>query len=327
MRVVAVTGRAAALVVAARALLFLAALSLVGLSLRMTVRSESAGGATAERFSCPMHPEVTSTEAGECPICKMALERVGREGKRTGSSASCESVQPRLPTRAGATAPDAPLQGPASPLGRTWLPETFPASRPGRTSDGPALATPRWKTTNDAVRAPAWVETADRLSALLYRDELVGLRSRERGIFFRALTPRTPIAVELDDESPKRWDASTVLVHFVFTRPKGDRGAKEPEPWRTGDVGFLELEPRSRDLLLVPESAILRSGNGSHVLVAESDETFTRRPVELGRARKGFAVVVGGLGETDRVVVGNAFFFDARRAPESVVEAVAGVGP
>jgi hypothetical protein len=326
MRAAKTTGRAAALVVAARVLLLLAAVSLVVLSLTMTVRHGAADAAAVERFSCPMHAEVTSTEAGECPICKMALERVG-EGKRKGSSASCETAPDRLPTRAGATAPEAPSLGPPSPLGRTWLPATFPASKPGRPSDGPPLATPRWKTHSDAVRAPAWVEAADRLSALLYRDEVVGLRSRERGAFFRSLSPRASIAVELDDEEPKRWDASTVLVHFVLVRPKGERGAKEPEEWRTGDVGFLELEPRPRELLFVPESAILRSSNGSYVLVAGTDETFARRPVELGRARKGHAVVVSGLSEADRVVVGNAFFFDARRAPDSGVEAVAGVVP
>jgi heavy metal-binding protein len=326
MRAAKTTGRAAALVVALRVSLLLGALSLVVLSLTMTVRREPAGAA-AEHFSCPMHPEVTSAEAGECPICKMALERVGRNGKRNGSSASCETAENGLPTRAGVTAPEAASQSSASPLGRTWLPETFPASRPGRPSDGPALATPRWKTYTDAVRAPAWVEAPDRVSALLYRDELVGLRSRERGAFFRALSPRSALGVELDEAAPERWDASTVLVHFVFVRPKGERGAKEPEPWRTGDVGFLELEPRPRELLVVPESAILRSSTGSYVLLAGTDETFSRRPVELGRARKGHAVVVGGLSETDRVVVGNAFFFDAHRAPESGVEAVAGVGP
>lgn len=27
-------------------------------------------------FVCPMHPEIMSEEAGTCPICKMALEKV-----------------------------------------------------------------------------------------------------------------------------------------------------------------------------------------------------------------------------------------------------------
>lgn len=33
----------------------------------------------AAAFECPMHPEVTSSTAGRCPICKMALEPVARD--------------------------------------------------------------------------------------------------------------------------------------------------------------------------------------------------------------------------------------------------------
>jgi hypothetical protein len=322
------TRRGRALVLAARALLLLVALSLVVLSLTIAGRSEPARGAAVEPYSCPMHSEVTSTEAGECPICKMALEPVARDGKRKASSASCETPHDPSPARVVSTGTTAPAPGPASPLGTTWLPATFPAAQAGRPSDGPALAAPRWKTSIDAVRAPAWVEAPGRLSVLLYRDEIAGLKSREAGEFFRALRPRAPIAVELAEEPPKRWDDSTVLVHFVPARPKGARPAGEPlVEWRTGDVGFLELGPTERELLFVPESAILRSREGSYVLVAASDEAFVRRPVELGRSRRGHAVVISGLSDTDRVVVGNAFFFDARRTPERGVEVVAGVGP
>ncbi len=50
----------------------LAAAVAIGLGGRQADRA-----ATAVRYACPMHPEVRAGAPGECPICRMALERVG----------------------------------------------------------------------------------------------------------------------------------------------------------------------------------------------------------------------------------------------------------
>jgi hypothetical protein len=315
--------REALLVLVGRLVLLLGAVVLLLVSLR--VLAGHGENAESAAFSCPMHPEVVSDEAAECPICKMALERVGSAHDRR-SAVACETSGDRSLVAPSAVSSAATGVAP-SPLGVTWLPETHPptARSPSPTA---ALGTPRFRTFSDAVRAPSWVEAPDRIAALLHRDDLVGLTSRERGTFFRALAPRTPIDVRLGADPPEPWDGSTVLVRFVAVPAASARPAGESEnPWRAGDVGFLELEGRQRDLLVVPESAVLRSSEGAYVLVASPDGSFVRRSIELGRARRGLAVVVSGLGERDEIVVGNAFFHDARVPPARSPSAVAGVGP
>jgi hypothetical protein len=318
--------REAVFVLAARGALLLVALTLVVVSLTSARRSDTRAAAS-EAYSCPMHAEVTSSRPGECPICKMALERLGGKDDRSGPSHEVADARSATTRRTPITL--AEIASSRSPNGATWLPETFPAPEPARPSDGPALATPRYRTFQDAVRAPAWADAPSRFAVLLYRDELVGLKPGERAAFFRAAAPRMPVEVELDDTPSKLWDSSTAIVHFVLSSGKravaGQAAPADACP--VGAVGFVEIEPRARALLVIPESAILRSREGAYVLVASEGDSFVKRPVELGRARRAHAVVLSGLGETDRVVVRNAFFLDPGREQERDLEAVAGVVP
>jgi hypothetical protein len=372
---------AALLVVGARMLLLLAAVALALAGVAVAVRDESKIGAVNDRYYCPMHPEVTATAAGQCPICKMELEPEGKS-KASGPNgtesaehpADCPMHPKRAPT-AGATHvcpmhPEITANAPgkcsickmalvpvrekklelpagvvpalASPpaiphssssfaTGVTWLPETHPPAERTRPSDRPVTDRPKRRVFVDDVRAPASLESPERLSAVLYRDELIGLSPGERGRFFSARAPRVPVEVRLSDESPTPWDASTSLVRFVVEPTKtapGNRDADRtlPSP-RAGDVGWLELERRPRELLVFPESALLRSSEGPYVLVPDaSGKTFTRRPMQIGRILRGHVVVLSGLLESDRIAVSNAFFIDAEQGGERT-EPIAGVGP
>jgi membrane fusion protein, copper/silver efflux system len=46
---------------------------------------------SAAVFFCPMHPQVRSDKAGECPICHMALERVGNERTTVTANGSSDA--------------------------------------------------------------------------------------------------------------------------------------------------------------------------------------------------------------------------------------------
>lgn len=63
--------------------------------------------------------------------------------------------------------------------------------------------------------------------------------------------------------------------------------------------------------LMVPEQAVLHSGDRSVVIVAKGDGLFEPRDVHLGRANEGMEEVLHGLTLGDRVVTSSQFLFDS----------------
>lgn len=169
-----------------------------------------------------------------------------------------------------------------------------------------------------SVRAPAWLETQGRVTAVLRNDELGGLSPGEHAFFFRAAAPAEGIDVRLTAEPPAPWDGSTSRVRFRFDARASGLGR--------GGVGWVELAARPRKLLVVPSSAVLYSPEGPYVLAAGADgRTFSGRRVEIGRVSRGLAVVLSGLREGEGIVVGSAFSWDAERRLQPQHEATAGV--
>jgi multidrug efflux pump subunit AcrA (membrane-fusion protein) len=170
------------------------------------------------------------------------------------------------------------------------------------------------------VRAPAFIESEDRILAVLRKDELIGLSPEEGAWFFRATAPRERIEVQLAVEPPAPQDPSTVRVH-LHPAP----GAPKLRP---GQTGWVELATRSRELLLVPSGAVLYSAQGPYVLVAGADNrTFVTRQLEIGSVSGGFAVILSGLQEGERIAVGSAFSLDAERRLEAERQLSAAVMP
>jgi len=156
------------LLLASRVILLVAAAAAVVIAFAAT-RAHESPGAPAVQYSCAMHPQVTSAKPGECPICRMALERV-----RT------------------AAAPADPRAADAAPF-RSSYDVMWARPRPA----------PR------EMRAPAWVDDDGDVVALFYNDEIAALDAGERGELASSRAPGSVWTVRLTDAPPVRRDEAT----------------------------------------------------------------------------------------------------------------------
>ncbi len=188
----------------------------------------------------------------------------------------------------------------------------------------------------EQVRAAAWLGTDGLGTAVLYEDDLVGLQPDEPAQFFGGSAPNMGIDVQLLPEPPSSVDASTSKVRFrlvaAASAPSLAAGSR--------DVGSLQIRSHARELLVVPASAVLYSGQGPYVLAAASCEgTFSKRLVQIGRildsgyvggragSTAGAIVILSGLSEGERVITANTFFLDAERRLQAARGSGDGVMP
>jgi len=174
--------RVATRVLATRlALVAIAAGGLVVAVVARRVGNDPAAAAASAQpsFVCPMHPEVTSSSPGDCPICRMRLEPIANT--------------------AGAATEPAALQL------ATVAPEL-------RAFD--AVSRVKRFETSQEMRCAAWAESPDAGIALVYKDQARLLVPGEEGQFSSLSAPGPGIAVRVGNEPPEPWDGSTVRVRL-----------------------------------------------------------------------------------------------------------------
>jgi len=254
--------------------------------------SSSSGGNA--RYVCPMHPEVTAPEAGQCPICFMSLQMVGAgfktprdETMAMGDVSAVENIRKHK-----------------------IIDFVRPHSLPFELRE---------------VRGPAWIDGDGKIVAVLYKDEIRALAADERGFFSLTRDPKVKVAVRRTADPMTPWDGSTSQLRFEI-EPAVSTRMSPARRFDGGEAGWLEVPARSREVLGVPTSAILQSPDGPYVLTPSSVGGFERHPIEIGEtfARQGFAVVLSGLRPHDHVVARAAFFLDADRRLGGGVDAEVG---
>jgi len=164
---------------AGRVALLVAAAAAVVIAFAARRTDEGAGGrgsGVTVQYTCAMHPQVTSPGPGECPICRMALERA-----RTAAAP------------AGPRAPD---------------------DVPFRSSYDVMWARPR--PAPREMRAPAYVDVGDGfVVALFYNDEVAALDTGECGVFSAGATPGASWPVRFAGKTPTAWDDATSAVRLA----------------------------------------------------------------------------------------------------------------
>jgi hypothetical protein len=273
-------------VVAFRLALLLLAAGAVTAALVISAR-DTPGTQSGARYVCPMHPEVSSAVPGQCPICRMALELVDR-GHGAGSSERGD-----MPGMADMTAVENIRKHKIIDFVRTRS----------------LLFELR------ELRGAAWVDADRTISAVFYDDQIDALAADDQGTFTLTRAPQVTFTVRRTDAPPERWDRSTSRIHFRLDAGAGARAGATTNPLGPGQVGWVELARRPREVLAVPASAVLQSPEGPYVLVPGQGVGFEKRPIEIGETflKQGFAVVLSGLHAHDRVVSKATFFVDSDR--------------
>ena len=244
--------------------------------------------AAAVRYACPMHPEVRAGAPGECPICRMALERVGHPATSATRANSAENAD-------------------------------FAAVENVRRHN--IIDFVRYRSLlvpSRELRGPASVGADGDVTALLYDDEIAALGETELATFTSTAAPGVELPLRRMAGSAERWDRSSARIRF---RPVADRAGP---PLAAGEAGWVELAPRPRQILAVPASAVVQSPEGPYVLASTgSGFNFEKRPIEIGETflKQGLVVVLSGLRVNERVVGRATFFLEAdRRASAPTAE-------
>ena len=97
----------------------------------------------------------------------------------------------------------------------------------------------------------------------------------------------------------------TVMVRTVVENP--DRKLK---PAMLASMRIIESP---RELLVIPEEAVVREANRDYVYLAEADNRFLRVPVELGPEMGNVRPVLAGVSVGQHIVVSGAYDLDNER--------------
>jgi hypothetical protein len=236
---------------------------------------------TSSRYICPMHPDVITTEPGQCPICRMALEPA-----RTSS----------------------PMAMPAS--AELSMDADWRAVENVRRHDVVDIVRTRSLLFDlRELRGPASVESDGSISAIFYNDQIMALSAGEVGSFSPAAEPNAAVSVQRTAGNESPWDSSTSRIRFELRSAAAQNG---PPP---GTVGWLELPRKQRQVLTVPTTAVLHSSAGPYVLELTEGFHFKKQAIEIGETFGGLgvSVVLSGLRPGERVIAKAAFFLDTER--------------
>ncbi len=160
-----------------------------------------------------------------------------------------------------------------------------------------------------------WVEAA------LYEADATRVRTGDRARLALAYAPQATRDGEVSYVYPEIDAAArTLRIRFDVGNPNLD--------WKPGMFVDVELSGRERAAIVVPDAALLPTGERELVFVETAPGRFEPREVTVGERRAGRAEILAGLTEGERVAVAANFLLDSEsRLRAALTQSRPGGGP
>lgn len=153
-----------------------------------------------------------------------------------------------------------------------------------------------------------WVE------ASLYEVDAVRVRLGDEAELSLAYDPATARSGRVSYVYPEIDAATrTLRVRFDVVNPRLD--------WKPGMFVDVELSGRPREALVIPDAAVLDTGERKLVFVESEPGRFEPREVGVGERRSGEAEILSGLAAGERVAIRANFLLDSESRLRSALSA------
>jgi Cu(I)/Ag(I) efflux system membrane fusion protein len=143
-----------------------------------------------------------------------------------------------------------------------------------------------------------------------------------------AVRPGLPVEVELDAFPGERFAGEVSFIYPGLTPETRTARVRveldNPDGRLKADMFaavLLSADMEAAEVLAVPDSAVLDTGKRQAVLVERSEGRYEPREVKLGRRAEGYAEILEGIRQGEKVVVSANFLIDAESNLQAALRA------